>query len=72
MDQALEKLEQYINSDKPHLVNHHSPEMVMKARWDSLLGEILRRADLVVADGIGVVWAGSQLESRCARAHTWN
>lgn len=61
MDQALEKLEQYINSDKPHLVVTANPEMVMKARWDSLLGEILRRADLVVADGIGVVWAGSQL-----------
>lgn len=36
MDQALEKLEQYINSDKPHLVVTANPEMVMKARWDSL------------------------------------
>lgn len=59
MGQALQMLEEFIHSGKPHLAVTANPEMVMKARRDLLLAEILQRADLVVADGIGVVWAAS-------------
>ncbi len=34
-----------------------NPEMVMVARRDAALREAIVRADLVVADGVGVVWA---------------
>ncbi|HOB40336.1 MAG: WecB/TagA/CpsF family glycosyltransferase [Limnochordia bacterium] len=61
MGQALHRLEEFIPSGKPHLVVTANPEMVMLARRDPLLAEILQRADLVVADGIGVVWAGGVL-----------
>jgi len=61
MEQALDRLEQFVHSGKPHLVVTANPEMVMKARRDPLLQEILQRADLVVADGIGVVWASGVL-----------
>ena len=32
-------------------------EMTMRARQDSDLGEVIAQADLVVPDGVGVVWA---------------
>lgn len=57
MDGALDEISTYMVQDKPHLVVTANPEMVMLAKEDQLLGEILERADLVVADGIGVVWA---------------
>jgi len=61
MGQALDRLEHFVREGKPHLVVTATPEMVMKARYDPVLTEILQRADLVVADGIGVVWAASLL-----------
>ena len=38
-----------------------NPEIVMRARSDPTLAGIVRQADLVVPDGIGVVWAGRML-----------
>lgn len=61
MEGALKQLESYATSGRPHLVITANPEMVMKARSDQLLAEIMERADLVVADGIGVVWASGLL-----------
>ena len=34
-----------------------NPEIVVRAREDHALGEAVRHADLVVADGVGVAWA---------------
>lgn len=38
-----------------------NPEMVMQARRDPALAACVREADLVVPDGVGVVWAGRTL-----------
>lgn len=57
MEEALARLGFFVTAGKPHLVITANPEMVMMARGDQLLAEIMERADLVVADGIGVVWA---------------
>jgi N-acetylglucosaminyldiphosphoundecaprenol N-acetyl-beta-D-mannosaminyltransferase len=57
MADALEEISTYMIQDKPHLIVTANPEMVMLAKDDQLLEEIMERADLVVADGIGVVWA---------------
>ena len=41
----------------PRLVVTLNPEIVVRARSDATLHAALRRADLMVADGIGLVWA---------------
>lgn len=57
MEEAQAQLAAFVAAGDSHLVVTANPEMVMKARGDQLLAEIMDRADLVVADGIGVVWA---------------
>lgn len=46
---------------RPHLIVTANPEAVMAARKDPELAAAIRGADLVVADGIGVVWAARRL-----------
>ncbi|MBP2635616.1 MAG: tagA [Firmicutes bacterium] len=57
MAEALDKLEQFIVTKTPHVVATANAEMVMLAQKDSELAEILAKADLIVPDGAGVVWA---------------
>lgn len=64
LEQALGKVDCFIAAEKPHLIVTANPETVMRSRSDQLLAEIVSRADLVVADGIGVVWASGVLGSR--------
>lgn len=64
MAEALARLKGFIETGNPHLAVTANPEMVMKARGDQLLAGILDRADLVVADGIGVVWASGLISKR--------
>jgi len=61
MTEAQARLGSYVTDGESHLVITANPEMVMKARGDQLLAEIMERADLVVADGIGVVWASRMI-----------
>ncbi|WP_242293000.1 WecB/TagA/CpsF family glycosyltransferase [Bacillus cereus group sp. BfR-BA-01441] len=58
---ALEKLLEFLKTDKNHLLITPNPEIVMEAQNDKELMKILNEADLVVPDGIGVVLA-SKLE----------
>lgn len=44
-----------------HQVVTLNPEMLFRAQDDAALRDLLNRADLVVPDGHGVVWAGSRL-----------
>ncbi len=58
MEQAVAKVENFIaNPGRCHLVATANAEMVMMATNDPELHAILLKADLVVADGAGVVWA---------------
>lgn len=57
MTEAVEVLESYILQSQPHLVATANAEMVMMAQKDKELALILDKADLVVPDGAGVVWA---------------
>src|SRR5215469_14435573 len=41
----------------PHHIVTLNPEMVMAAKRDPLLADIILRADLRTADGVGVTWA---------------
>jgi N-acetylglucosaminyldiphosphoundecaprenol N-acetyl-beta-D-mannosaminyltransferase len=63
MREALDRLETFIHKRKPCLVATANAEMVMVAQQDKELLAILNAADMVLADGAGVVWAASILGS---------
>lgn len=53
--------ERWDGDEKPRLIATANAEMIMQAQEDKELGRILNRADLVVPDGAGVLWAGETL-----------
>jgi N-acetylglucosaminyldiphosphoundecaprenol N-acetyl-beta-D-mannosaminyltransferase len=52
---------------KPKMVFTPNPEMVMLAQKDADFMELLNSADLVVPDGIGVVWASKFTPNKIAQ-----
>ncbi|MEW6247771.1 MAG: WecB/TagA/CpsF family glycosyltransferase [Nitrospirota bacterium] len=82
MDQAVAVVGAMLAGDKPCSIMAVNPEKVVRATGDPLLLDRLRRADLLIPDGIGIVLAarllglgsfervpGSELMPRlCARA----
>ncbi len=60
-DAARHRIREMIRQRRPHLVVTLNAEMVVLALDDILFQQILERADLVVADGVGVVWASHVL-----------
>ena len=61
MDEAVERAEALLEQDGPHLVATPNPEIVQRANQDSEYAEILKKADLVIPDGIGVIYAAKIL-----------
>lgn len=62
-EEAVEQVVSWMLSDEPggrHVVTAN-PEMVMTALADAAFADVLQQADLVVADGIGLVWASRML-----------
>ncbi len=53
VDRAMELLEQ----DGPHLVATPNPELVQRANADPEFSGILAKADLVIPDGVGIIYA---------------
>ncbi len=71
MKQAIGRFKTFMGKDKLHLVCTPNPEIIMRAKEDKSLKNILANADLVVPDGIGVVIAskilkGTSLKERVA------
>lgn len=68
MEQAVETALDHIRNRDKAIVVTPNPEIIMAAREDSQLREHLARADLVLADGIGVIYGakllGTPLQSR--------
>ena len=68
MAEAVDKVMGFMAEDKFRMICTPNPEIVMNARKDSSFMELLNSADMVTADGVGVVWAskyfGAQLEER--------
>jgi len=60
--QALETLMQYLEGERNHLVVTPNPECVMLAQRNPKYLHILQNADLVLADGIGIVIAARLLK----------
>lgn len=61
MQEAVERVQQFIKEKKTALVATANAEMLMRAAADSELKDILNGADLVVPDGAGTVWAANYL-----------
>lgn len=55
--EAKETALRFFKEDKPHTIFTPNPEMVMCARRDAELMRILKSADMVIPDGIGIVYA---------------
>lgn len=57
LDEAAALTEELLAEEKNHMVVTPNAEIAYMAAKDSSLGEIINSADIVVADGIGVVYA---------------
>lgn len=62
MSEAVNKVMGFLLDGGQHIVCTPNPEIVMEAQHDRELMEILKASDLVVPDGIGVVWASKYSE----------
>lgn len=57
---ALSTAKEYLNADCSHAIYTPNPEIIMHAYRDKAYMDVLNRADMVVPDGIGVVY-GSKI-----------
>lgn len=57
LDGALEKVKDFLNEDRPHAIYTPNTEIVMEARKNSDFKGLLNRADLIIPDGIGLIYA---------------
>lgn len=55
--EVLNKIDFYLKEDGMKMVFTPNPEMIMVAREDSYFMKVLNSADIVIPDGIGVVYA---------------
>ena len=62
MEEASDQVVGYLQGTGQHTVFTPNPEIIMEAQDDKEMMQILKRADLVVADGIGVVLASKILK----------
>lgn len=72
MDETIEALDRLIETDGFHQIATANIDFLMKAIGDDELMDILQRCDLVLADGMPLVWAsrimGTPLKERVAGA----
>ena len=64
MEEAVARAKKLLTEEGQHIICTPNPEIVMEAQNDKVLNSILHEADLVVPDGIGVVWASKYSEIR--------
>ena len=64
MAEAVAKAKGMLQDGGQHFICTPNPEIVMEAQKDEVLMGILKEADMVVPDGIGVVWASKYSEIR--------
>lgn len=60
-DQALTAIREYLDQDRLRQIVTINPEMLMMARRDAELQDVIEKADLVVADGVGLLIAARLL-----------
>lgn len=62
--QAKQNIINWMNEDKARTVFTPNPEMIMAALKDEKLKKAMYKADMIVPDGIGVVWASKYASQR--------
>jgi N-acetylglucosaminyldiphosphoundecaprenol N-acetyl-beta-D-mannosaminyltransferase len=63
-DELLERMADFIAEAAPRQVATVNPEFVMEARHNAEFRTVLERADLCLADGVGLLWAARRLGGR--------
>ena len=61
LEEAVDRALALLEEEGPHLVATPNPEIVQRAGKDRAFADILARADLVVPDGVGVIYAAKIL-----------
>ncbi len=73
-EEALAKIEAFIENGRPHQVVTVNPEFVVAAQSDAKFFQVLKEADLSLPDGVGLLWAarflGRPLSQRLAGVDT--
>lgn len=62
IDEAADKIMEFLDEDKVHAVFTPNSEIIMRAYRDAEFCKLLNGADLLTADGIGVVYASRILK----------
>ncbi len=57
MDEVLNKIDNYLKENTHRTIFTPNPEMIMATLEDNYFKEVLNNADIVIPDGIGVVYA---------------
>ena len=70
--EIIEKVEDFLKEDRLHQIATVNPEIILKAQEDDVLRNVLNRATLCLADGVGIRFAfwrwGKHLKTRMAGA----
>lgn len=61
LDEAVDRGLELLELDGPHWVVTPNPEIVQRANQDPEFSEILSNADLVIPDGVGIIYAAKIL-----------
>ena len=73
-EEALARIEAFIENGRPHQVVTVNPEFIMAAQSDAKFFQVLKEADLSLPDGVGLLWAarflGRLLSQRLAGVDT--
>jgi len=64
MKEAVDKAIEMMNESGQHIICTPNPEIVMEAQNDAELMGILRAADMVTPDGVGILWASKYSEEK--------
>lgn len=57
MEETVNQVARFIKAGHPHRVMTINPEFLYQAQFDDELLGLVKRADLVTPDGVGIVWA---------------
>lgn len=57
MEQTVDKVAGFIRSGRPHRIITVNPEYLYRGQYQRELLELAHGADLLTADGVGIVWA---------------
>jgi N-acetylglucosaminyldiphosphoundecaprenol N-acetyl-beta-D-mannosaminyltransferase len=60
MRETITAVGQFMTTPRLHQIATVNPEFIMRAQEDDAFRAVLNRADLCLADGIGVVWAAKR------------